>query len=111
VATLTVQTLARAGLTPAYAAAGASGDEFPNSGKEWVEFVNANVSTPRTVTIVTPQAVDTLAVADRTLTVPASGRLKAGPWPTGTYNAPSGRVQMTYSANADLTVGVFKLGA
>lgn len=112
-ATLSVQVVDRAGdgLTPAFAAATVSGDEFPNSGREWLVVKNGSGGSI-TVTASTPQTVAGLAVAEEAYAVPASGECYIGPFPPGTFNNTStGRVALTYSGVTSLTVGVFRLGA
>lgn len=112
-ATLSVQIVDRAGdgLTPAFTAAAAGGDDFPNSGREWLVVKNGSGATI-TVTAVTPQTVSGLAVADEAYAVPAAGERYIGPFPPGTFNNTStGRVNLTYSGVTSLTVGVFRLGA
>lgn len=109
-ATLSVQVVARAGLTPSLAAVAAGGDEFSNEGYTFVELRNGHGSASRTITFVTQSTVDGQAVADRTVTVAAGARALVGPFPTGTYNNANDRVAMTYSdSGADITVGAFRL--
>lgn len=92
---LSVQQPSRAGLAAAYTAAGASpllntADtfQFANSGREILHFKKSG-ATDCVVTIATPQTVDGLAVADRTVTVPAtSGDVMVGPFPPALYNTP-----------------------
>ncbi len=111
-ATLPVQDITRSGLNPSYVAASVSGDEFANDGSVYPEVVNGS-GVSVTVTIVSQSTDDGLAVADRTVVVPAGERRKIGPFPKATYNvtsgASAGRVQMTYSAVTSVTVGVFRL--
>lgn len=107
-AVLTVQQIARAGIVPSFAAAAGGGDSFPNTGSEYVEVVNGDVA-DKTVTFVTPNTVDSLAIADRPEVVAAGTRQKFGPFPTGTYNDSNDRVGITYSAVTNLTIGVFKI--
>jgi hypothetical protein len=112
-ATLAVQTVDRSGLDPTFAAVAAGGDQFLNTGGEFVVIKNANAAT-RTVTFVTQQTVDSEAVADKAVVVPGTGgggMTIAGPFPTKVYNHPTtGRVSMTYSdSGADLTVAICAL--
>ena len=110
-ATLTVQTIDRGGdgLTPAFAAAAAGGDDFPNTGREFIVVKNGG-GAPMTVTAVTPQTVaGSLTVSDEPYTIPASGERYIGPFPTGPFNNPQGRVSLTYSAVTTVTIGVFKV--
>lgn len=107
-AVLVAQSIVRAGLTPAFAAAAGGGDEFVNTGNEYVEVINGD-ATEKTVTVVTPGTVDGLAIADRPVVIAAGARAKIGPFPTGTYNNSASKVQLTYSAVTSVTVGVFSL--
>ena len=108
-ATLTVQDIITTGLSPSLSAAAGGGDEFANTGKEYLEIVNADVSA-MTLTVVTQQTVAGLAVADRTVSVPAGEARKIGPFSKSLYNDSGEKVQLTYSAVTSLTVGVFKFG-
>ena len=59
---------------------------IPNNGSTVVQVVNEHATQDATVTVVTPQTVDGLAVADRVYTLPADRRsLVIGPWPVETY--------------------------
>ena len=108
-AVLTVQQLTRAGITPTYAAAAGGGDSFPNDGQTFVQFKNTNAAA-RNVTIATQVTVDGKAVADDVINVPlTTGDVMVGPFPPGIYNDVNGRVQLTYDAVTNLTVGVFRL--
>lgn len=107
-AVLVAQSIVRAGLTPAFASAAGGGDEFVNTGNEYIEVINGDASS-KTVTVVTPGTVDGLGITDRTVTIPAGERRKIGPFPTGTYNNASSKVQITYSAVTSVTIGVFSL--
>ena len=106
-ATLSAQSVVRAGLEPVMASAAAGGDEFVNTGVEWLEIVNGDAS-DMTLTIATQATADGLTIADRTVVVTAAERRLVGPFPTGTYNDTNSKVQLTYSAVTSLTIGVFK---
>ena len=109
-AALVAQLISRTGIAPEFAAAAALGDYFANTGTEYIHVKNADAE-PHTVTIATQVTVDGLAVAERTLTV-ASGEEKiCGPFPRNTYSDANGRVQLTYDAVTDVTIGVFKPGS
>ena len=109
-ATLAVTSISRSGIDLTLAAAAAGGDEFPNDGQTFVVIHNAHGSAARTITFVTPQTIDGLAVADRTVTVNAGVRKLVGPFQTGAYNNANDRVGMTYSdSGADINVAAFKL--
>lgn len=72
--------------TPLHATDGAM---FANNGETrlWLKNGGAGV---HVITIPTPRTVDGLAVADKTYSIPAGAYALLGPFPTGTYNQPSG---------------------
>ena len=107
-ATLAVQSIIRAGLVQTYAAATSGGDEFVNTGAEYVEIINGSAATI-VVTIDTPNTVDGLAIADRVISILAGETRKIGPFPTATYNDSAAKVQITYDGVTTLTIGVFAL--
>ena len=108
-ATLPIEQIERTtGLTPTFSAASAGGDDFMNTGRQYVEIVNGDAS-PVDVTFVTPGTVDGLAVADHVVSVPASSTKKVGPFPTSVYNASDGLLSITYASVTSLTVGVFQI--
>jgi hypothetical protein len=109
-ATLTAQTTDRTGAEVSLAACAAGGDEFVNTGNEFIYIENGAVAA-QTVTIATPATVDGLAVADRTVEVPAGENWIFGPFPVNTYNDGNAKVQLTYSAVATLNIAVLKLGS
>lgn len=116
--TLAVQQIARGGLAPAYTAAGASPllnvtDTFKwnNTGKEFLHVKKSGAGAC-TLTIKTPGTVDGLAVAERTINVPAStGDVMVGPFPPGIYNAPGTNMAegFTVSEVTGLTVAIVRL--
>ena len=110
-ATLAVQATSRSGLLKSLAAAAVGGDEFVNTGSEFILIENASVGVI-TLTIATPQVIDTdLQVAERTVALAATSDYLIGPFPTGAYNDANAKVQLTYSGVTTLTIGIFKLGA
>ena len=112
-ATLAAATaVARTGTTVsgAFAAAAAGGDKFANNGKQMLAIANAHATLPRTVTLVSQQTVDGLAVADAAVVVPAESTLLIGPLKPSVFNDADGYVNLTYSDAADsLTVKVLSL--
>jgi len=64
-----------------------------------------------TITIQTPRTVDGQAVAELSVTVPATtGDLMVGPFPPGTFNDGSGDVKFTASNGTATTCAVVALG-
>jgi hypothetical protein len=104
-ATLTKQLIVRAALTPTYAAAAGGGDEFLNTGAEFLLIKNGD-SSSTTLTIVTQATVDSQAVGDRTVTIPAGEERMVGPFTRTTYNDGTGKCQLTYSSVTALTIAI-----
>lgn len=106
---LTVQDIVRTGLQATYTAAIADGHMFANDGKQtFIQVIN-NDAASKTITIQTPATVDSLAVTDRTVAVPAGEERFIGPFPKGTYNQSDGKVYIDYSAVTSVTVAVLKV--
>ena len=82
-ALITVQQIVSAGLPPELTAVNAE-DTFANTGKEYIEVLNGSADSIE-VTITTPRTVDSLAVAERVVSVGAGVTKKIGPFPTRTY--------------------------
>lgn len=114
-AVLTVQNISLSGLAPTFAAVAAGGDLVPNVGGDvYVEIINSSGSNAYTVTATTPATLQGVAVADPTLSVPATAnvRRKWGPFPTDVFNNSDHQVALSYSGSApatDLTIGVFRV--
>lgn len=107
-ATLSIQIVTRDGLNPSFTAAAGGGDQFPNTGREYLEVVN-NDASPTTVTVATPNTVDGQSITDRQVSVTNGQSRKIGPFPPSIYNDGNGLVQLTYSKVTSLTVGVFRV--
>lgn len=111
-ATLTVNSISStAGFDAksAFAAVAAGGDQFLNDGKTFFIIKNTNAAT-RTVTVATAGTYIGRAVADDTYTVAVTtGETISPTFPKGLFNDGSGYVQLTYSTDTDVTIGVFKL--
>jgi len=111
VADLSIQTIARAGITPAYVLNDPFlGDTFSNSGKEFIHAKNESTS-DIVITIITPNTVDGLAVADRTVNVPSGQERLIGPFPANVYNGGAGKVTLTYDLDIEnLSIAIFNPG-
>lgn len=107
-ATLTVTDTAVDGVELALTAAAGGGDEFANSGEVFFVMQNDDASST-TVTFVTQGTVQSLAVADVAVTVPAGELHVAGPFNKSLFNDANGRVQVTYSSVTSLTVNPFRM--
>jgi len=106
--TLSVQSVNRDGIEPVMSSADGAGDDFPNTGAEFVFVKNGDVAA-KNVTIETPRTVDGLVIADRTVTVGAGEEKLIGPFPTATYSTSGGSVNLTYSDVTSLEIAVLKL--
>lgn len=109
-ATLPVQTVTAAGLTPVYDAASPGGDKVRPGTRVALHFRNADTLSSVTVTLVTPGTVQGLAIADRTVTVPAAGEVMVTV-PADLYGDPAdgGLASFTYSAATDVTVAALRI--
>jgi hypothetical protein len=107
-ATLTLQTLDRDGLNPSFASADVGGDQFANTGKEFVYLKNDDGSS-KTVTLVIQATIDGQAVINRTVIVAATDIMLVGPFPVGDYNDSNDVMQLTYSDVTSLSVAAIQL--
>ena len=105
-ATRTSESIPTAGLAPTYNAASAGGDKLAPGEGVFIHVKNGSAS-PITVTLATPQTVDTLAVADRTVSVPnAAERFIAVP---NLYRDPAdGLAAITWSAVTTVTFAAMR---
>lgn len=95
------------GLTPAYAACAAGGDEFVNTGHEFIHIKNG-AGAPQTVTIASPTACDQGGTHPVVVSVTNAQERIIGPFPPGRFNDANNKVQLTYSAVVSLTIGILK---
>jgi len=105
---LSVQDIARSGLEPSYEAANADGESVANNGRVFVHVKNGSGSSV-TVTIQTPGTVDGLAVADRTVAIPAAEERMIGVFPPADYNQSDDAVYVDFSAVTTVTVAAIRL--
>lgn len=109
--TLTPQQISRTGvdLTDTGSLSTSNSYFFRNTGREFIHVKKSGASIC-TVTIVTPKTVGGLAVADLTVSVPAStGDVMIGPFPPDMFNNASGDCEVTFSEITGLTVAVATL--
>ena len=107
-ATIASQTITRDGLDPTLSPAAGGGDDFVNTGKEFL-FVKKTDAASRTLTFDILTTVDAQAVTDRAVVVPAGKTLLIGPFPQAVYNDPAtGKLGITYSAVTNLSLAVIK---
>ncbi len=107
-ATLTLNVVARGGVTVSLVAAAGGGDEFVNTGQEFFMITNGGGGSIN-VTITTPNSVDGNAIADVVIAVGNGVTMFIGPFPKGTYNDSANKVQIAYSGVTTVTVGVFRV--
>ncbi|MFE7509752.1 hypothetical protein ACFU8I_00700 [Streptomyces sp. NPDC057540] len=108
-ATLTTQTIALAGLAPTYAAATGGGDKCEVGDRTFLHVKNGSGS-PVTVTLTATAAVRGQAVANLTVSVPASGERMIGPLPADLFqNATDGLCAIGYSSATTVTVAALRI--
>lgn len=107
--TLTPQVIDLDGITPALVAADVGGDEFVNSGRDFIHIKNTNAS-PIDVTINSQVDCNQGVDHDVVVSVPATtGEKFIGPFPKDRFNDAAAKVQITYSAITDVTIGIVRL--
>jgi len=106
---LTVQTINRSGIAPAYTAAPVDGHSIQNSGLEFLHVKNAHTASIN-VTFQTPGTVDGQAVADRVVVVPNATERMIGPFAPGDYNQPgTAELWIDFSVVTAITVAAFRI--
>lgn len=115
-AVLAVRSIVKAGLDDAaLAAAAAGGDSFALTAtkKTFLRVKNANVGAARTVTIASQLPAGAIpegaAAANIAVVVGASKDFMIGPIDPTAYRDANGRAVVTYSTEADLTVGAYSV--
>lgn len=102
-ANLVAQSIDADGLAAVYTAVTAA-DDFPTDNRTFLHFKNTSGASV-TVTVETTQTVNDLAVADRTLVLPAGSEAFIGPFnPTTFRRSDTGKGRLTYSATASVSV-------
>jgi hypothetical protein len=109
-ALLVAQDIDRSGLNPVLSASDVAGDEFVNTGKEFIVIDNASGS-PVSVTLDIQATVDSQAVTDRVVSVPAGEQRYIGPFKPSIYNDGDSHMNVSYSAVTSLTTGIIRLTA
>lgn len=80
-----------------------------NNGRVLLHFIKAGAGSA-TITIVTPKTIGSLAVADLTFTVAASGGVEfAGPFNPEIYNDASGDMDISTSEDTGITVQAIRI--
>lgn len=105
-AVLTAVPVTRAGLDVVGVAADAAGDEWVNTGQEFVEVKNGSAVSIN-VTLNIKALLDGAAAVNPVVAVGAGVTKIIGPFPKGIYNDTSnGRAKITYSAVTSVTTKV-----
>lgn len=74
-----------------------------NNGRMFFHFKKVGVG-DAVISVVTPNDIDGLAIADKTFTVAGeTGDVHIGPWPRDVYNDGSGNLEFTTSEGTELT--------
>jgi len=108
-ATLTTQTITRAGLGPTYATAAGGGDKCKPGDRVFLHVKNGH-SSAQTVTVVTPGTFDGQAIEDLAVSVPNAGERMIGPiTPSLFRNSADGLASITYSGVTSLTIAVIQI--
>ena len=108
-ATLTVQPITISGLSTAYAAADVAGDDFANTGNEFVDVVNGG-GAPITVTPVVTSTISTgETITPETVSIPAGENRQIGPFDRTIYNDAAGNMHIDYSDITSVTTAVLQL--
>ncbi len=102
--------IVKAGVEPVYTGSLSTSDvyQFVNDGKTFLHVKNGGGS-PDVVTIVSEQISDGLALADRTVNVPAGEERMIGPLVPAVYNDGAGLVNVSHSFITTVTQAVFSL--
>ncbi len=107
-ALMTVQQIARTGITPSYAAV-ASSDTFANNGKVFLHVKNGSGGSIN-VTVTVKRQVDGQTATARTVAVGAGAEAMLGPFDPADYADPdSGLTTVNYSATTTVTAAAFRL--
>jgi hypothetical protein len=106
-AELTRQTISRAGLDPTYATAAGGGDTVRVGPNLFLHVKNGDAS-PHTVTVVTPNTYEGLAVADLAVTVPATDERMIGPI-GDVFRGANGLASITYDGVTSVTIAALRV--
>jgi hypothetical protein len=104
-ATLAAQIQTLDGLDPTLAAADAAGDDFANTGAEYLDVNNASAGAV-TVTCNATRACNQGFDHNAVVSVPAGARRRIGPFSTDRFGQ---SVAITYSSATSVTVGVVRV--
>ena len=113
-ATLTAQKITDSGATAAMASASSAGDEFVNTGLEFLFVQNAHsgshtITVTAQVTNIHHQQFGTVVKENIVKVVTAGAEAFIGPFKQSAFNDSNNKVQITYSAVTSLNVAVLYL--
>jgi hypothetical protein len=99
-----VQSVSRAGVTPAAITPAVTGDTFPAGGSTYLRLITSG--TAATLTITPPAGGGPLGttIAPFTFVLPATGVREIGPFPQNPFGDANGNVNISYSSITGLTV-------
>lgn len=106
--TLNVQKVVLGGLSPTYGAAAVGGDEFVNSGRDFIHVKNGGGSSVD-VTVNSQEPCDQGYDHDVVVAVGAGAEKMIGPFPKSRFDDADGKVQITYSGVASVTIAVIQV--
>lgn len=108
--TLAVQAVNPSGVTPSYTSVLTANTYLVNNnGNVLLHIKNAGASSC-TVTIETPHTVGGLAIADKTVVVPATtGDVMIAAFPPGIYNGSNSNMKVTFSSEDSVSVAAVRL--
>jgi hypothetical protein len=107
-ATLSVQVAVLAGIKPTYASCAGGGDEFVNSGREFIHIKNGHTS-PQTVTVNSQTVCSQGFDHDAAVAVTNAEDRIIGPFPKSRFDDANGKVQLTYSGVTALTIAIVQV--
>ncbi|MBM9621029.1 hypothetical protein [Streptomyces zhihengii] len=108
-AILTAQAVSLAGINPTYANAASGGDKVSPGDRTFLHVKNG-AGAPVTLTLTTTADVRGQAVANVTVSVPASGERMIGPLSRDLFASPSdGLVAIGYSSNTSVTLAALRI--
>ena len=114
-ATLTAQKITDAGVIATMSSAAGGGDEFSNSGLEFLFVQNEHASTSYNVTVtaqvqsVHHQTFGTVSKSNIVRSVAAGAEAFIGPFRQAAFNDSNNKVQITYSGVTTLNVAILYL--
>jgi hypothetical protein len=104
----TTQVISTSGLIPSLSAVSASGDQFVNTGYEFIYALNSEAS-DNVLTVAATKKCDAGTLHNIEETIGAGSTCFLGKFESRWYNNGSDKVTMTYTTASGLTLGVIQL--